>query len=343
MLRIALLTVLLTALTTATGQPWVGSDAELAARYRVNGVRVSAHSQIAIINDQLLGIGEQIADAVIVAIEANVVHLRVAERTFAMRVGSSLIRDSRFADTVRKPERVAERTAPTRAAIAEARAALAEAAATSAQSSAAHQVTEEQPASVPLVPSEPTDQVPATRRYGPVAPGETLSEIAASLTHGTGGFDAFMAETFALNPQAFGASIDVLFAGAQLTLPRAGPAAITARAPPQAAPLVPLTVKRERLTHRAATRIVQVVGGDTLSEIAAAHHVDGITLNQAMLAIFAANPASFGANLNLLYAGKTLIIPDFKSINHVSANAALRMVQRHTAAWTARIPASNST
>lgn len=55
--------------------------------------------------------------------------------------------------------------------------------------------------------------------YGPVAPGETLSEIAAELAPGIATPSRMMIALFALNPDAFGNGMDVLRAGTTLRVP----------------------------------------------------------------------------------------------------------------------------
>jgi FimV-like protein len=280
--------------TSATAQSGDVSDAELAARFTINGVLISADNRIALINDQLSHVGDFVGDAQVVAIESNLVHLHVANRSFSMRVGSALIRESGY--VVKAATRRAD-------------------------------------ANAPMAPGE---------AYGPVRPGETLSEIAQSLTNSPRDRQWLMAQLYAHNPQAFGGTMDLLYAGARLTMPGAGSTAQTEAfalaslhdegETPAAAPPKP-----------ASHGYGPVQPGETLSEIALNIAIDGITLNQMMLALFTANPASFGGNLNLLYAGEFLEIPEIRDGQLHSPEAAQREVDRQATVWQASLGVNNST
>ncbi len=77
---------------------------------------------------------------------------------------------------------------------------------------------------------------------------------------------------------------------------------------------------------------------ETLWAIADRLRPEGITINQMMIAIFQANPAAFGGNINVLRAGATLRLPaaaDFDTLVVTVANAE---VQRQTDAWQNRAP-----
>ncbi|MCH7822171.1 MAG: hypothetical protein IIA07_09145 [Proteobacteria bacterium] len=58
-----------------------------------------------------------------------------------------------------------------------------------------------------------------------------------------------------------------------------------------------------------------------------------LTINQTMMAIFAANPEAFGGNINILRAGATLRIPSADEVFRISRGDALDQAQRHHAAW----------
>lgn len=77
-----------------------------------------------------------------------------------------------------------------------------------------------------------------------------------------------------------------------------------------------------------------VAQSETLWGIARSVRPDsGLTINQVMLAIYEANPAAFGGNINILKAGATLRIPsadDMYSIDRRSANAE---AQRQHDSW----------
>ncbi len=74
--------------------------------------------------------------------------------------------------------------------------------------------------------------------------------------------------------------------------------------------------------------------GETLWGLAARNRPDGrLTINQTMLAIFEANPAAFGGNINVLNAGASLRIPSADEVFQISRGDALSEVQRHHSAW----------
>jgi pilus assembly protein FimV len=88
---------------------------------------------------------------------------------------------------------------------------------------------------------------------------------------------------------------------------------------------------------------IEVQRGDTLSTLALDRRPDGITLNQAMVAIYRANPTAFIGNLNLVKAGATLVMPDRAAMAAVDASEANRVVSVQAgefAAWRSRLAAS---
>ncbi|MCH8059573.1 MAG: hypothetical protein IIA11_03845, partial [Proteobacteria bacterium] len=58
-----------------------------------------------------------------------------------------------------------------------------------------------------------------------------------------------------------------------------------------------------------------------------------LTINQTMMAIFAANPEAFGGNINILRAGARLRIPSADEVFRISRGDALDQARRHHAAW----------
>ena len=74
--------------------------------------------------------------------------------------------------------------------------------------------------------------------------------------------------------------------------------------------------------------------GETLWGLASRVRPDSrLTMNQTMLAIFEANPAAFGGNINMLRAGASLRIPSADEIYRIGRGDALSEVQRQHAAW----------
>jgi pilus assembly protein FimV len=77
-----------------------------------------------------------------------------------------------------------------------------------------------------------------------------------------------------------------------------------------------------------------VVRGETLWGITSRVKADSrLTMNQAMLAIFEANPEAFGGNINILHAGANLRIPSADEIFQIDRGYALAEAIRHHAAW----------
>jgi pilus assembly protein FimV len=71
----------------------------------------------------------------------------------------------------------------------------------------------------------------------------------------------------------------------------------------------------------------QVVRGDTLSKIAMRNQVEGVSLQQMLVALFRANPDAFVAdNMNRLSAGKIINIPDRDAAESVASADARRIV-----------------
>ncbi len=77
-----------------------------------------------------------------------------------------------------------------------------------------------------------------------------------------------------------------------------------------------------------------VVRGETLWGITRRVKVDDrLTMNQAMLAIFEANPDAFGGNINFLKAGANLRIPSADEIFQIDRGYALAEARRQHAVW----------
>ena len=74
--------------------------------------------------------------------------------------------------------------------------------------------------------------------------------------------------------------------------------------------------------------------GDTLWGLTARNRLDGrLTMNQTMLAIYEANPAAFGGNINVLKAGASLRIPSADEVFQIDRSDALSEVKRQNSAW----------
>ena len=122
---------------------------------------------------------------------------------------------------------------------------------------------------------------------------------------------------------------------AEPTAPVAAPAVApraSARGPAQAAPrpraVAPDTPTAEPApAGAAAVGSVDVRRGDTLGRIAGTVRPDGVSLEQAMVAIYRANPSAFMGNLNLLREGSRLDIPDPARMSAIAPAEAGREVR----------------
>jgi pilus assembly protein FimV len=95
--------------------------------------------------------------------------------------------------------------------------------------------------------------------------------------------------------------------------------------------------------QRSAGERIDVQRGDTLSSLALERRPDGVTLNQAMVAIYRANPDAFIGNLNLVKAGASLVVPEraaMAAIDVSEANQVVRIQAGEFAAWRSRLAAS---
>ncbi len=108
---------------------------------------------------------------------------------------------------------------------------------------------------------------------------------------------------------------------------RPGAAQPTANVRP-VAPAMPATSAKPASQAAAAkpemksTGDYQVKTGDTLSKIANAHKIEGISLDQMLVGIYRANPDAFvGGNMNRLKSGQILNIPDSESIQSQAGDA----------------------
>ena len=80
----------------------------------------------------------------------------------------------------------------------------------------------------------------------------------------------------------------------------------------------------------ATTNAVGVRRGDTLGRIAGAVRPEGVSLDQAMVAIYRANPQAFIGNMNLVREGTTLAIPDRSAMAAIEPAEAVRELRIQT-------------
>jgi pilus assembly protein FimV len=122
-------------------------------------------------------------------------------------------------------------------------------------------------------------------------------------------------------PTQFGAPAESRAAAAAAPAPAPAPREPRPSQPAAAAAIEPGSTYRVR-------------PNDTLSKIAGAAYPGGRTsVNRAMVAIYQANPAAFGGNINVLRAGSELRMPSSSDVSAISASAAADEVARQYQLW----------
>ena len=116
---------------------------------------------------------------------------------------------------------------------------------------------------------------------------------------------------------------------------RPAAAAASQAAPAASAPAAPAPARaREAAARQAAAPApggsVEVRGGDTLAAIASRVKPGSVSLDQALIAIYQANPGAFFGGVHQLRAGSTLTIPDEQAMASVDAGSAREQIRAHT-------------
>ena len=165
----------------------------------------------------------------------------------------------------------------------------------------------EAPPAAPAVPAEPAPVV-AVVPLGPNVPGQAPSEQPSAPA-------PVAAEAPQGEPAPPGAQVEVI------------PVEPT-RAGPEPAPVETATAAPGELVQEPGVKnTYEVVRGDTLSKIAMRNPVEGVTLQQMLVALFRANPDAFVAdNMNRLRAGKIINIPDKDAAESIAPVDARRVV-----------------
>ncbi len=79
---------------------------------------------------------------------------------------------------------------------------------------------------------------------------------------------------------------------------------------------------------------VIVKKGDTLRAIAAAHQIEGVSLEQMLVGLYRANKDAFaGNNMNRLKVGKIIQVPQQEELQSVTRQEAVQEIKVHTADW----------
>jgi pilus assembly protein FimV len=172
--------------------------------------------------------------------------------------------------------------------------------------------------------TKPVEAAPAPLAVlpGPVAPGarETPANTAPPVPDSPP--DSRAARTETGTPAPFPT---VVLPGSPPIDPAGAPVDTVTTAAADQAPTVAVPV--EPIREPSVPLSYEVRRGDTLSKIAMRNRVEGVTLQQMLVALFRANQAAFAAdNMNRLYAGKIINIPDKESLEPVSTADARRIV-----------------
>jgi len=184
--------------------------------------------------------------------------------------------------------------------------------------------------------ASPAAQSVAANNYGPIKPGETLSEIAESLLVGDVTLNQMVVALYDTNQDAFEGNINVLREGAILRVP--DQAVLHRQAPAMAAAEVVRQTNEWRGGVEPEIQLANVpepevygpvARGENLSTIAANLSRDGATINQMMVALFEVNPQAFDDNINLLKEGAVLHIPNGAALHRHSYEMATAAVMRH--------------
>lgn len=278
---------------------------------RLKGVLVSDSSRTALINGRPVQEGDRIGGAEILSIEQRGIRVRLSGEVLTVNIGGTFRRDSAAPAFVKATERPA--------------------------SASERRATPVQAKSVAVPAAEPG--IESNSRHT-VAPGETLSGIALGYLKDGITLEQMMMAFFRSNPAAFRDNINVLYAGATLSVPERQDAA------QEPAAIAVAEVGRHLESWRRDARESGLVAvattarqygpvetGESLSTISARVQHNGVTLQQTMMALFQANPQAFGNNINTLYEGAVLRLPSENELRRQAPEAAAAEVLRQTRTW----------
>lgn len=190
-----------------------------------------------------------------------------------------------------------------------------------------------------VVDGTATARINSNARHA-VKRGETLSDIALRYRRDGTTMNQMMTALFHANPQAFDDNINMLFEGAVLSIPHDNelldrtPAIAAAEVVQHANRWAP--AQQQQVSSDIPSRNRQygpVKRGETLSGIAASLLPDGVSIDQMMVALFQENRPAFDRNINLLYAGAILRIPDIDAVHQYSPATATAEVDRQRKGW----------
>ncbi|MGI9238660.1 MAG: FimV/HubP family polar landmark protein [Woeseiaceae bacterium] len=273
-----------------------GGAGSATGNFHLKGVLVSDSGGLALINGKMSRVGDRVAGAEILAIVEGAVRLLIGSRELTVNVGSSFDTQQTFhASTGRsqresRPESVRASNRPME-----------------------HRPTEHRPTQPASSPSR-VDQHAVTK-------GETLSGISKHYQVDGVTLNQMMIAFFRINPKAFDDNINILLEGASLRIPTRSE--LLQEEADMATAQVSRQIDEWQTVHQQPARVAEAVsrthygpvdGGETLIVIAENVRPVGVTVDQMMIALFEANPEAFGDNINMLYEGSVLHMPDNKEL-----------------------------
>ena len=252
------------------------------AKIDVRGVLISSRSRSALINGQVLRIGDYLGDLEIVAIDRDQVRIRAASRETGVQVGTSTSMDNLY------------------------------------WSSAAPELAETDQTAVASIMENTSDLLPANEsiRRHEVRPGETLSEIAETYLVPGVRRHQLMIALFEANPHAFHGNINRMRAGVVLDLPDIE--SLSGLSPKTA--MAKIMEQTDRWRSEQPRKLAKpkpamaktygpVSSGESLSLIAHRLLSEGGSARALMSALYQANPHAFGGSMDMLREGAVLQIP----------------------------------
>lgn len=302
--------------TSAIANGLQGSGADTMPGYRVGGVVSSSSGRMALVNGRASREGDWVDGAEIIAIDARSVRIRTESGEFTAYIGGRVVRNR---NAVSAPPPAERRVA--------------------------QQLSLESDSSItPAASGARAEEIHQGQAQHLVEQGETLSGIAERHLSAGVTMNQMMMAMFQANPEAFSGNINRLHAGAVLSIPDLDNLRYQAPAPEFAT----AEVARQELAWRQSNdRYARqtippdsgsygpVSDGEVLSVIASRVAPDGVTLNQMMMAIFRANPEAFSSNINRLYAGAVLRIPNLDELRDQEPAIATAEVARQMDLWRA--------
>jgi len=288
------------------------SDDRSASSFHLKGVLISRSQRTALVNGQLLQVGDRLGGFEILAVDQAGVRVLMGAEELTVDVGGTVVGNRSSSDVIR----VSNKRTP------------------------ASRNPMQRTVVLPAPPQDRSVSSLNTHLQHAVKSGETLSGIALHYLRGGVTMNQMMIALFQANMQAFDDNINVLYEGATLRIPNE--IELHHHTPETATAEVMHHTNRWQVAYQQRTSVADrsndaqygpVESGETLSGIAASVLHDGVTMNQMMIALYQSNPHAFRNNINVLRQGATLRMPDENDLRRESPETATAEVARHTKAW----------